>query len=386
MADLSPPAPSWPAAPRDGDARPRGADLRQKMLRDLVEENVAVREGRSAPAAKAPDRSLAKARAEGRRPWMVAFAVALAAGAALTAFALRRAEAPAPIVAEAEQAPAAEAPRLRLQQLLESKLTPIDPSVLGLAVRRIVLDPGHGGGDTGTSIKTLHEKDLTLDIGLKLRDKLLAKGFEVVMTRDADAFIDLGQRSELANQAAGDLFVSIHINWLPGSKARGVETYFVGTTEDPQLLALAQRENTHSGADLSDYRNVLDQLLNQIATEGRQDSSQVFASKVQQALFATLRPDNPELINRGVKSAPFVVLVGTQMPAILAEVACLSNEKEAAMLAKPLYRETIAEALALGIAKYADGINPSIHPKQAQAGQAARPSPAPPAPKKGTKA
>lgn len=240
--------------------------------------------------------------------------------------------------------------------LTSTRLQPIGAEVLGLGIRRIVLDPGHGGSDTGTSVGGLFEKDLTLDISTRLREKLEQDGFEVQMTRTGDVILNLRERSDLANLLKADLFVSVHINYLPGGrKTRGVETYFVGATEDPELLELARRENVNSGYDMASNN----QLLQKLFSDARQHNSQAFAGRVQQTLFSSLKRDHPELVDRGVKQAPFVVLVGTTMPAILAEVACLSNPQDIELLARPLYRESIATALARGIRRYADDVNPS---------------------------
>jgi N-acetylmuramoyl-L-alanine amidase len=148
----------------------------------------------------------------------------------------------------------------------------------------------------------------------------------------------------------------VHINYLPGGRqTRGVETYFVGATEDPELIELARRENAHSGYDMASNN----QLLQKLFADARQHNSQAFARRVQQTLFSSLKRDSPGLVDRGVKQAPFVVLVGTTMPAILAEVACLSNPQDIELLARPLYRESIATALARGIRGYADDVNSS---------------------------
>jgi N-acetylmuramoyl-L-alanine amidase len=261
-----------------------------------------------------------------------------------------------PAAAAADDAagdPAAAAPP---PALTTTQLTPIGAEVFGLGIRRIMLDPGHGGSDTGTTVGGLMEKELTLDIALKLKERLEKAGFEVHMTRSSDLTLTLRERSEMANLLGAHLFVSVHINYLPGGRdSRGVETYFVGATDDPELLELAKRENAHSGYDMASNN----QLLQKLFTDARQQNSQVFARRVQQLLFSSLKPANPGLVDRGVKQAPFVVLVGTTMPAILAEVACLSSATEAELLARPLYRDSIAEALARGIRKYADDVNPS---------------------------
>jgi N-acetylmuramoyl-L-alanine amidase len=231
---------------------------------------------------------------------------------------------------------------------------PIDLAVLPLEVRKIVVDPGHGGKDTGTSTPGgLAEKEVTLDIGLRLRHLLEQAAFEVVMTRDKDETVPLRQRTALANAQGADLFVSIHLNWIDGGQIRGMETYYLGPTEDPVLLQLAARENRDSGYSLADFRRLLDHIYLSV----RRDESRRLAEGVQRTLVTALRRKHPALVNRGVKTAPFAVLVGTEMPAILAEVACLSHPEEAHLLATPQYRQDIAEALLQGIRAYVQALN-----------------------------
>jgi N-acetylmuramoyl-L-alanine amidase len=232
--------------------------------------------------------------------------------------------------------------------------TPIDLAVLPLGVRKIVVDPGHGGKDTGTSTPGgLAEKEVTLDIGLRLRSLLEQAAFEVVLTRDKDEAVPLRQRTALANAQGADLFVSIHLNWIDGGQMRGMETYYLGPTEDPVLLQLAARENRDSGYSLADFRKLLDHIYLSM----RRDESRRLAESVQRTLVTTLRRKHPALVNRGVKTAPFAVLVSTEMPAILAEVACLSHPAEAHLLATPQYRQDIAQALLQGIRAYAQALN-----------------------------
>lgn len=219
-----------------------------------------------------------------------------------------------------------------------------------LAVRRVVLDSGHGGTDPGAIAPELLEKEITLDIGRRLRTLLEQDGFEVVSTRDADRTIALRERARVANESRSDIFVSIHVNALiKHTEARGIETYYLGATSDPSLNQLAAAENRVSGYSMADMRALLDSVY----ADARRDESQELAKAVQQNLFRTLRKSDPELENWGVKRAPFLVLVATDMPAVLAEVGCISNEKEAAMLRRPEYRQKIANALFLGIRGYA---------------------------------
>ena len=230
---------------------------------------------------------------------------------------------------------------------------PIDPAVFPLAVRRVAIDPGHGGESLGTRTPLgLVEKDLTLDVALRLRKLLEADHFEVLMTRQGDGDVPLAERGAAANKGDADIFVSIHVNWIENRQARGVETYYLGTTNDPFLNRLAAAENRESGYSMADMR----QLLDRIYANVRQDNSRKLAEVVQASLFSSLRRVNPGLGNRGVKAAPFIVLLTTEMPAILAEVSCLSNDEEAELLSKPLYRQYIAEALATGVRSYADAV------------------------------
>jgi N-acetylmuramoyl-L-alanine amidase len=231
--------------------------------------------------------------------------------------------------------------------------TPVDAAVFPLAVRKIALDPGHGGDSLGTRAPLgLVEKELTLDIAQRLRRLLEDDSFEVVMTREQDRSISLEDRGLAANRDGADIFVSIHLNWIENRKARGVETYYLGATNDPYLTRLAAAENRESGYSMADMRGLLDRIYADV----RQENSRTLAEVIQASLFRSLGKVNPGLENRGVKAAPFIVLLATEMPAILAEVSCLSNEEEAALLTKPLYRQYIAEALAAGIRSYADTV------------------------------
>ena len=235
---------------------------------------------------------------------------------------------------------------------------PIDPSVLPLGLHTVVLDPGHGGENDGTVSPTgLVEKEVTLDIAERVRGLLESYSYKVVMTRHRDVDLSLKQRAELANDARGDIFVSIHVNWIENREVRGVETFFLGATEDPYLKALAARENQNSGYSLADFRDILEQVYAGV----RQEESRQLAGAVQQALYDSLDAVNSTVRNRGVKSAPFGVLTHTEMPAILAEVACVSNDVEARLLMTPIYRQYLAEAIVEGIQIYARSLGESNH-------------------------
>jgi N-acetylmuramoyl-L-alanine amidase len=227
----------------------------------------------------------------------------------------------------------------------------VDASVFPVAVRRVVLDPGHGGDSQGTRAPLgLVEKDVALDIAGRLRRLLEADGFEVLMTRSEDQEMTLTERAGFANRSQADIFISIHLNWFEDRAARGVETYYLGPTNDPYLKGLAAVENRDSGHSMADIRPLLERIYAGV----RQDNSRKLAESVQASLHRSLGKVSPGLDDRGVKAAPFIVLLDTEMPAILAEVACLSNDEEARLLTRPLYRQYIAEALAAGIRSYAD--------------------------------
>jgi N-acetylmuramoyl-L-alanine amidase len=233
--------------------------------------------------------------------------------------------------------------------------TPHRPSraVLPLSVRKIVLDPGHGGTQLGaTSESGVTEKEITLDIALRLRQLLQTAQFEVLMTREMDATLSLERRASFANANHADLFVSIHVNWIPYRQVRPLETYFVGPTDDPATMRLASVENHDSGYSLASSRR----LLAKIFSDARREESQALAQRLNAELYRSLREVNPALENRGVKTAPFAVLVGTEMPAILVEVSCLSNEADVDLLTTADYRDRVARALLKGIQSYATGV------------------------------
>jgi N-acetylmuramoyl-L-alanine amidase len=254
---------------------------------------------------------------------------------------------PTPIFSSREMRPPAEA------DLVFSQPQPIDPAVLPLAVRTIVLDPGHGGASRGTEAPGgLVEKEVTLDIALRLGRLLTSASYDVVMTRQDDSALSLKERAEIANAASGDIFLSIHVNWIDNREIRGVETYYLGPTDDPYVTKLAAQENQDSGYSLADFRGILERVYADV----RQGESRELAQSVQQSLHGMLRKVNENVENRGVKSAPFGVLTRTEMPAILAEVSCLSNEFEARLLMRPTYRQYIAEALFAGVQSYSQGL------------------------------
>jgi N-acetylmuramoyl-L-alanine amidase len=226
---------------------------------------------------------------------------------------------------------------------------------LGLKIGRIVIDPGHGGHDTGTiGHEGFTEKDLVLDVSLRLGKLLQSKmGADVVYTRSDDTFVPLESRTAVANQNQADLFLSIHANSSRDSGARGVETYYLNFTSSEDALEVAARENAVSEKSIHELQD----LVKKIALKDKIEESREFASDVQSALHAGISRKNPGVRNRGVKKAPFVVLIGANMPSILAEISFLSNGTDERKLRTPEYRQKIAEALYKGVAKYVDGLS-----------------------------
>lgn len=227
--------------------------------------------------------------------------------------------------------------------------------VLGLKLGRVVVDAGHGGHDTGTiGPNGLMEKDLVLDVALRL-GKLITQqlGAEVVYTRSGDVFIPLEQRTKIANNERADLFISIHANSSPEPSATGVETFFFNLNADRLGLDLATRENATSLSSISD----LNDLLHKAVLENKLEESREFAQKVQSALWTTSLKINPHSRDRGVRQAPFVVLIGASMPSILAEIGFVSNPHDERLLKRADQRQKIAEALLKGISQYASTLS-----------------------------
>jgi N-acetylmuramoyl-L-alanine amidase len=226
---------------------------------------------------------------------------------------------------------------------------------LGLKIGRIVIDAGHGGHDSGTlGVDGIEEKDVVLDVALRL-GKLLSDrlGAEVIYTRSDDTFVPLETRTAIANKAQADLFLSIHANSSPDESARGVETYYLNFTSDPTALDVAARENAVSDQSI----HQLSDLVKKIALKDKIAESREFAADVEQSLYGGLHAGNAGLKDRGVKKAPFVVLIGANMPSILAEISFVTNPKDAEQLMQPEYRQRVAESLYKGIARYEGGLS-----------------------------
>ena len=227
---------------------------------------------------------------------------------------------------------------------------------LGLKVGRIVIDPGHGGHDTGTiGPSGLMEKDLCLDVALRLGKIIQQRlpGAEVVYTRSDDAFIPLEERTNIANEAKADLFISIHANSSQNHAARGIETYYLNLKGTAEAMEVAARENATAQEGVHDLQD----LVKKIARTEKIDESKEFAEDIQDSLSKRIQTSGKPMKNRGVRKAPFVVLIGADMPSILTEISFLSNPADEKLLKKPEQRQKVAEGLYQGVASYLQSMN-----------------------------
>jgi N-acetylmuramoyl-L-alanine amidase len=227
---------------------------------------------------------------------------------------------------------------------------------LGLKIGRIVIDPGHGGHDTGTIGPTgLMEKDLCLDVALRLGKLIEQKlpGANVVYTRADDTFIPLEERTNIANQAKADLFISIHANSSQDHGARGIETYYLNLKGSAEAMEVAARENAASQQGIHDLQD----MVKRIAQTEKIDESREFATDIQDSLAKRIQKNTKTVKNRGVRKAPFVVLIGADMPSILTEISFLSNPADEQMLKKPEQRQRVAEGLLQGVTSYLQNLN-----------------------------
>lgn len=227
--------------------------------------------------------------------------------------------------------------------------------VLGLKLGRVVIDPGHGGRDIGTHGPSgLYEKDVVLDVSRRLGALIESRlGSEVVYTRDDDTFIPLEERTQIANERKADLFLSIHANSSQIRSAAGVEMYYLNFTTSKAAMDVAARENAGSSRSIYDLK----ELLEKIALKDKIDESREFAAALQSSLNSLESKTNSGAHNRGLKRAPFIVLIGASMPSVLAEIGFLTNAADEALLKKPEYRQKIAEALYKGIANYSETLS-----------------------------
>ena len=241
---------------------------------------------------------------------------------------------------------------------------------LGLKLDKVLIDAGHGGHDTGTiGAGGLREKDIVLDVALRL-GKLVEErlGAEVIQTRTDDTFVELEERTQIANAQGADLMISIHCNAAPQSSVRGIETYYLNFTSDSWELSVASLENAAANRSVHE----LESLVSKIALEEKIEESRDFATKVQSRLHAGVSKHSSGIRDRGIRKAPFVVLIGAEMPAILTEIAFISNSKDEALLRKSSFRQEVAEYLYSGIADYASSLGTLTNRRSLSAGSAQR--------------
>jgi N-acetylmuramoyl-L-alanine amidase len=227
---------------------------------------------------------------------------------------------------------------------------------LGLKINRIVIDPGHGGFDTGAKgPQGLLEKDLCLDVALRLGQIIEENlpGAEVVYTRKDDSYVPLEERTNIANRADADLFISIHANSSDSSEVRGVETYYLSLASSKEAKELASRENALTQSSLHD----LPDLVQKITRNEKKEESRQLAEQIQDMLSQRLQLVSRREKNRGVKQAPFIVLTGANMPAVLSEISFVSNANDENLLLQGEQRQRIAEGLYRGIAGYLDELH-----------------------------
>ncbi|HFQ89522.1 MAG TPA: N-acetylmuramoyl-L-alanine amidase [Desulfobulbus sp.] len=222
---------------------------------------------------------------------------------------------------------------------------------LGLGVRRIIIDPGHGGKDPGAMAFGLKEKDIVLKVARYTASMLRKKyGYEVIMTRDRDVFLPLEERTAIANTKKGDLFVSIHVNAHPKHSASGLETFYLNLATNTEAMRVAARENATSTHNISELQDILTDLMK----NSKIRESSRLARYVQTNLVQGLERDNYRVKDLGVKQAPFYVLIGAEMPAVLAEISFITNPAEAKLLHRDSYLRDVARQIAAGIAAYVD--------------------------------
>jgi N-acetylmuramoyl-L-alanine amidase len=232
---------------------------------------------------------------------------------------------------------------LNISQMSLSKL-------FGLKVKTIMIDPGHGGSFSGAIGKMgTKEKEITLDIARRLKKRLKRHGrFNVVMTRERDDTVTLKERVELAHSEKADLFISIHVNYLPSNSMNIIETYFFGPPSDEKTLRLAEHENESAQYGLNEFKEIIEKIGNTL----KYQESRQLASAIQKNLYMNIKKEDRSVRDYGVKRAPFLVLLGVDVPAVLTEVSCLSNTQEELKLNNPSHRENIAYYIEAGILDY----------------------------------
>jgi N-acetylmuramoyl-L-alanine amidase len=297
----------------------KGANLREEIIRHPVQVNNGL---------------LTRVRAGRFRPGVVRVVIDLERESGYRVFDL---SGPSRIIVDVEGA-------------AKSRKRPAVPERGGKIV--VMLDPGHGGKDPGAIGPTrLKEKDVVLTIGRMVRRKLSrSPGFTVRMTRDKDVFIPLEERTAMANQAGADIFVSLHINSSRNRRAKGISTYVLSRATDREALEVAARENGVSVKKLSEVKFIIDDL----STYGRKKESLKLAKTVNDAIVRNISTRHGPVHNLGLKQAPFYVLVGARMTAVLVETSFISNRKEEARLRRRRYLETIADSVVEAIRYYGE--------------------------------
>jgi len=217
-----------------------------------------------------------------------------------------------------------------------------------LGATRIVIDPGHGGHDPGAEGVGIIESEVVLDVALRLERQLKAAGLTPILTRRADSFVSLEERTALANRERGDLFLSIHANASRNRLARGIESYVLNYSTDEEAEAVAVRENAATGKTM----NNLPDIVRAITLNSKLDESKQFAVLVERKLRERLSASNDSVQDHGVKQAPFVVLIGASMPSVLVEISFISNAQEGKLLKSPLYRQRVADGLFEAVMEY----------------------------------
>ncbi|RJQ77339.1 MAG: AMIN domain-containing protein [Desulfobacteraceae bacterium] len=228
---------------------------------------------------------------------------------------------------------------------------------LALGVRRIVIDPGHGGKDYGApgAIKGVHEKHIVLEIARKLADRIRSElALEVILTRDSDTYLSLEERTAIANTQYADLFISIHTNASPNKEAHGLETFILNLATDDEAFLVAARENATSTKNISDLHSILKDLMQ----NAKVSESTRLASYVQQGTLLQVKKKNNGVRNKGVKKAPFYVLLGADPPSILIETGFISNHAECRRLIDSEYQDLLCRGIVDGIRRYIQEINP----------------------------
>jgi len=343
-------------------SRNRELRMKQAIFRGLYEDNLSLL-GRTTPGAYVRKRLPLAAKA-------ALFATTLVLGILFTGSTMSpvifpvqqiqaRFVAPAPAPPPAAPVPVApKSPPAALKPLAPT----LDPALFnggrglplsrafGLGVNTILLDPGHGGEDTGCiGLGGTREKEIALDIARRLKRRLEARtSYDVLMTRDGDVTLPLAERIAIAHAKRADLFVSIHLNFVPNKPINIIETFYFGPGTDARSLELARRENSGQGPGMSELREIIERM----ETQMRREESPRLAAAIQKSLFSNSRREDPGVLDYGTKRGPFVVLNQAEVPAVLAEVSCLSNREEEARLGTPEHREDIAAYLETGILEY----------------------------------